>query len=204
VIYTAGILLGTILLLRLMGQSWICPCGYVRIWYGDAGGTQTSKHLLDWYTFSHLIHGFLFYGLFSYYAPDTSLSKRLMFAVGIEASWELVENTPFVIDRYRELTAAVAYQGDSILNSVSDIVSMIAGFGIAHRSHWLLITVLTFAFEVLTIYFAKDSLALNVLMLVYPLESVKAWQTGLLLIGVTIPAAMQDREPSEPTHRKGR
>lgn len=187
----ALILLGSIFILRLMGQNWICPCGFVNVWYGKAGGPQTSQHLLDWYTFSHLIHGFLFYGLLSYYAPEMSLGKRLVLALVIEACWEIVENTPFVIDRYRELTAAVEYQGDSILNSCSDMISMIVGFGIAHRSRWVLIALLTVSFEVFTLYFAKDSLALNVLMLLYPLESVRAWQTGMVLIGVTLPAVLQ-------------
>lgn len=196
----ALILLGSMFILRLMGQNWICPCCFVNEWYGKAGGPQTSQHLLDWYTFSHLIHGFLFYGLLSYYAPEMSLGKRLVLALVIEASWEIVENTPFVIDRYRELTAAVEYQGDSILNSCSDMISMVAGFGIAHRSRWGLIALLTVSFEAFTLYFAKDSLALNVLMLLYPLESVRAWQTGMVLIGVTLPAVLQgtsDNDASE-------
>ena len=125
----AGIILAAALAEYLMGHPLICKCGYVKLWHFDVQSAENSQHLIDWYTPSHIIHGFLFYGLLwliSRFVP-MSLGTRLVLAVVIEASWEVLENTPFAINRYREATIALDYYGDSVINSMSDILFMVLG-----------------------------------------------------------------------------
>lgn len=167
------------LVLFLMGRNPICTCGTVKLWVGDPNTADNSQHIADWYTLSHVIHGFLFYGLFWLVARRQPLGLRALLAILIEAGWEILENSPLIINRYREGTIALGYEGDSILNSVSDILFMLAGFLVASRLPAWATVVLAIVFELAALYAIRDNLTLNVIMLVYPLASIKAWQSGL-------------------------
>jgi len=164
----AAILLG-------MGRPPICTCGHVALWHGaiDSGNSQ---HLLDWYSPSHVIHGFLFYGLAWLLLRRLPLRFRLLIAVAVEAGWELIENSPMVIDRYRTATMALGYTGDSVLNSLSDISCMMLGFAIARTLPVWATIVLAIFFELLTSAVIRDNLTLNVLMLLWPVEAIRQWQ----------------------------
>ncbi len=167
------------LTLYLMGRNPICECGTIRLWEGNPSSPENSQHLSDWYTFSHIIHGFLFYGLLHLVFPRLSLLKRLAIATGVEIAWEIVENTNWVIDRYREGTVSVEYDGDSILNSVMDVLWMVLGFVLAARLPVWVIVVLALLFELGVGYLIRDNLTLNVIMLLYPMDWIRDWQAAL-------------------------
>ena len=174
----AAAIAATAVVLHLMGRIWICKCGYVKLWHGVVVSSENSQHLSDWYTPSHIIHGILFYALFTWLMPRASIATRLTFALVVECAWEIFENTSFIINRYREATISLDYFGDSIINSAADIAAMVIGFFLAARLPvWASIAIIVF-FEALTTYLIRDGLALNILMLVWPLEAVKAWQGG--------------------------
>lgn len=163
----------------LMGRLWICECGYVKLFEAGVNTPGNSQHLFDWYTPSHIIHGFLFYGLGWSVMRKKPITAKLALSALIEAAWEILENSPLVIDRYRSATMAIGYTGDSILNSGMDMVAMIAGFFFAARVPLWLTVVIALGFEVLTAIIIRDNLTLNVLMLVWPIEAVKTWQGAL-------------------------
>ncbi len=164
------------LILLSFGRPVICTCGTVVMW-GQVGPEQ-SQMLADWYSPSHLVHGFIFYGLLHLAAPRWPVERRFLVALLIEAAWELLENTPLIIDRYREATIALGYSGDSILNSLSDIAMMALGFWAARRFPVWVSVVVVLLLELIPLIAIRDNLTLNVLMLVAPNEAVHAWQSA--------------------------
>ncbi|GLI97223.1 MAG: DUF2585 domain-containing protein [Sphingobium sp.] len=173
-----GILAATALFELSMGRNAICTCGYVDMWH-PALDSGNSQHIADWYTLSHIIHGFLFYGLGWLVIRSRPPGDRLVLAVAIEAAWEMLENSPIIINRYREATIALGYTGDSVINSVADVAWMALGFAFARRVPvWVTVTV-GMAFELIALWAIRDNLTLNVVMLAWPIEAIKTWQSAL-------------------------
>jgi hypothetical protein len=175
---TAAVLLVAVLLLRAEGRSWWCACGQAFLWTSEAAGPHTSQHLLDPYSFTHLLHGVLLCGLLAWGLPRVPPAWRLVLAACAEALWEVFENSAFVIQRYRTATAARGYEGDTVANSLGDILSCLAGFWLAGRLGFRGSVVLVVATELLLLVWIRDSLLLNVLMLAHPIDAIKVWQTG--------------------------
>lgn len=164
--------------LFLFGQPMICECGYIKVWEGAVFSAGMSQHLSDWYTFSHIIHGFLFYLLLWYVFPRMSFGTRLLLAMGLEIGWEIAENTPWVIEAYRAQALAQGYVGDSIINSLLDTLFMMVGFFLAWRLPIWVTIVLGVLFEVGVAYAIHDNLTLNILNFIYPFDFIYRWQAG--------------------------
>lgn len=165
-------------ILYMMGRVPVCECGTIRLFVNEVNSNENSQQFFDWYTLSHIIHGFIFYGLFWLIAPKAPLHVRLLLALGLEIGWELVENSNFIIERYRANTSSVDYFGDSILNSVFDTFSMVLGFFLAARLPiWVIIVTAVF-FEILALIVIRDNLILNVIMLLHPFDFIRQWQSG--------------------------
>lgn len=164
--------------LYIFGQPPICECGYVKLWEGIVLSSGNSQHLTDWYTPSHVIHGILFYLGLWFFFPKTPVAMRLALAAGVEVGWEIIENTPWIIDRYREQALAQGYIGDSILNSVSDTLAMVGGFFLAWRAPVWLSVALVVGLELFVMHAIRDGLVLNIIQLLHPIEAISEWQAG--------------------------
>ena len=173
----AGLLALLMIALLLMGRPAWCECGYVKIWHGDVMSSENSQHIADWYTFTHVIHGFALYGLLWLVGRRWSLELRFLLALLIEVAWEIFENTDFVIDRYRD-TVARGYYGDSAINSEVDVLAFILGFALAARLPVWATVVLAVAIEGVLAYVIRDNFTLNIIMLIYPFEAIRRWQLG--------------------------
>ncbi len=178
ILITLGIIVLTASYLLWIGREPICKCGYVRLWHGQVVSSENSQHISDWYTPSHIIHGFLFFGALWLVARRLAFGWRLAIATLVECAWEIVENSDTIIERYRAVTISLDYYGDSVLNTVCDVLAMVLGFWLASKLPVWATVALIILFEGATMWIIRDGLALNVLMLVYPLDSVAQWQAG--------------------------
>lgn len=176
---TALTILAAALYLLWIGREPICKCGYVKLWHGQTMSAENSQHISDWYTPSHLLHGLIFYALLWLVARRIPFGWRLAIATLIEAAWEIVENSDAVIERYRAVTISLDYYGDSVVNSLADILAMMLGFFLASRLPVWVSVALVIGFEALTMFLIRDGLGLNVLMLLWPLDAVRDWQAAL-------------------------
>lgn len=164
--------------LFMFGQPPICECGYIKLWEPGVLTAGNSQHLSDWYTFSHIVHGFIFYGLLALVFPRVPVRIRLLLALGVEIAWEISENTPAVIQHYREQALAVGYSGDSVINSVMDSVFMVIGFVFAWRYPWWATVAAGLFFELFALYMIRDNLTLNVIGLIHPVQAISDWQAA--------------------------
>ncbi len=175
---TAAVIAATASILLWMGRIPMCKCGYIKLLHLETMSSENSQHIADWYTISHLLHGFIFFFVLWLVARRLSFGWRLTLATIVESAWEIAENTDAVINRYREVTIALDYFGDSVLNSVFDIFAMVAGFYAARvLPVWASVVIVIFA-EVFVMYMIRDGLALNVIMLIYPLDIIREWQAA--------------------------
>ncbi len=170
------VLCGTALQLRNQGRLWVCDCGSFRFWLGASWSPETSQQLFDPYSFTHVLHGLALYGLLAWGASKFALRWRFFLAILIESLWEIIENTSLVIQRYRDMTAALGYQGDTIVNSLGDILACGVGYWLASALGWRRSLVLFIVIEATLLIVIRDSLVLNIMMLIFRLDGIKAWQ----------------------------
>jgi hypothetical protein len=168
------------LALLTMGRLPWCACGTIKLWHGDVFSSESSQQLTDWYTFSHIVHGLLFYAVLWLVGRRWPLGIRFLIAMGVEVSWEVLENTDYVINRYREDTAALNYYGDSVINSVGDYLAAMLGFFLAARLPLRATLVAALLLETVPAFVIRDNLTLNVIMLIHPVDAIRDWQlTGM-------------------------
>src|SRR5437762_440410 len=175
---TAAAVTAAAALLRAEGRRWWCACGSPALWVSDAWGPHTSQHFLDPYSVSHVVHGILLSGLAWLVARRLSFAWQFCLAVAGECLWEVVENTDAVIERFRAATAAVGYEGDSVANSVGDILCAAVGVALARRLGAWWSAALVVAIELGLLLWIRDGLLLNIIMLVHPIDAVRTWQAG--------------------------
>ena len=184
VLVSVGITLAAVLILLAMDRPPICECGYVKLWHGQINNSGNSQHITDWYTPSHIIHGVIFYALgwllFSKWGLGGANGRHwgLPLAVALEAGWEVLENTPMVIERFRSVTANFGYSGDSVLNSFADIGWMAFGFFLAMRLPVKVTIALALIGEIVAAWVVRDNLTLNVIMLLFPVDAIAQWQAA--------------------------
>jgi hypothetical protein len=164
--------------LLAMGRNPLCTCGHVALWVGQRDSAETSQMLADWYSLSHIVHGLIFYAALWVVARSWPVERRFLAALFIEAAWEVIENTPMVIDHYRSTTAALGYTGDSVINSMSDIAMMCVGFLLARKVPVWAGLALLVALEVVPLFVIRDNLTLNILGFLAPNPAIQAWQAG--------------------------
>lgn len=173
-----SIIILSVILLRLQGRFWICECGRIDLWAGNTKSSDNSQHILDPYSFTHVLHGFLFYGLTVWLFPRWSVGWKLWASLTVEAAWEVIENSAWVIQRYREATLALGYSGDTIINSLGDLLCCAAGFYLARKLGFRRSLVVFLITEVILVVWIRDSLILNIIQLLYPFDAIKNWQLG--------------------------
>jgi hypothetical protein len=166
------------LILLAMGLPLICTCGHVALWHCDPSGPETSQHLADWYTATHVVHGFGLYLLLWLVVPGLPIAQRFALAIGIEVAWEVIENTPLIVERYRQSALARGYFGDSVVNSVADTLAAAIGFILTWIMPVRASVALVLATELLLGYAIRDNLTLNIIQLIHPSEAISAWQVG--------------------------
>jgi hypothetical protein len=172
------ILLATALILHQQGRLWICSCGRVLLWAGDIWSSDNSQHIFDPYSFTHILHGFLFAWILLALAAKVKDNWQLVITIILESLWEIFENSKFIIDRYREGTVSLGYTGDTVINSISDILLCGAGFYIARKLGWKKSLIVFVVIELILLFWIRDNLTLNILMLIHPIEGIKQWQAG--------------------------
>jgi len=164
--------------LLLMGREPWAESGTIELWHGVVHSSENSQHLGDWYTFTHVLHGFGFYAALAPFRRRLPPGARFLLAMAGEAAWEVVENTDFVIQRYRAATIALDYYGDSVVNSLGDLLAAAAGYGFAARAPLWATVAVAIALELFLAWAIRDNLTLNVLMLLHPFPAIEAWQSG--------------------------
>ena len=172
------LMLAAAAILLAMGRPPICACGRVTLWVSSSTSPETSQMLADWYSASHIVHGLLFYAALWLIARRWPVERRFLVALAVEASWEIAENSPWIIDRYRSATTAIGYTGDSVLNSVSDIMMMGLGFLLARRLPLWAALLTVVVLELVPLAIIRDNLTLNVIMLLHPVDAIRTWQAG--------------------------
>ena len=184
ILVSIGITVIAVLVLLAMDRPPICECGYVKLWHGQINDSGNSQHISDWYTPSHIIHGMIFYALGYWlfvrrgWGGKNAIRWGFPLAVALEAGWEVLENTPFVINRFRAVTANFGYSGDSVLNSFADIGWMSLGFYLALRLPVKVTLALALIGELVAGYVVRDNLTLNVIMLLFPIDAIAEWQAA--------------------------
>ena len=173
-----AVVLITAVLLHVQGRLWMCACGRIDLWAGNIHSADNSQHLLDPYSFTHVLHGLVFYGVLAWAFPRRAVAWRLALAISLEALWEIVENSAFVIQRYREATLALGYEGDTIVNALGDLLCCVIGVLLARQLGFRRSLALFVVTELVLIVWIRDSLLLNIVMLLHPFEVIKAWQLG--------------------------